>query len=175
MKENNGKLKKMEASLIKRLLRISWQVFCSVFIQCSFGAFIILSLSHTLGYLDSSWSTFGECGYLVIWSKKEMEEQESIRGHQDQHLQRVLIVGTELHICFPRQFWQAWCMHVDFPSLSISQIVTPIFGHLTYYYQMDQSAPCKTNFTLSKIAFTMKNNLVILNLLTCLWPKQETL
>ena len=39
---------------------------------------------------------------------------------------------------------------------------------------MDQSTPCKTNFTVSKIAFTMKNNLVIHNLLSFLWSKQET-
>ena len=35
-----------------------------VFVQCSFGALIILSLSHTLGYLEFSWRTLGECGIL---------------------------------------------------------------------------------------------------------------
>ena len=34
------------------------------FVQCSFRPLIILSLSHTLGYLYFSWSTLGECGIL---------------------------------------------------------------------------------------------------------------
>ena len=71
------------------------------FFQCGFRVLIILSLSHTLGYLEFSWSTLGECGYLVIWRKKEKEEQEGASGHQDQKLKWDFIVGTELHVCFP--------------------------------------------------------------------------
>ena len=37
----------------------------------------------------------------------------------------------------------------------VAKAVTPFFGHLTYYHQMDPSTPCKTNLTLSKIVFTM--------------------
>ena len=54
--------------------------FFSAFLELSHYS---LSLSHTLGYLEFSWSTLGECGYLVIWSKNEKEEQESIGGHRD--------------------------------------------------------------------------------------------
>jgi len=39
--------------------------------------------------------------YLDAWSKKEKEEKESIRGHQDQQLQWVFLAGTELHVFFP--------------------------------------------------------------------------
>jgi len=44
-------MKKIEASLIKRFLRISWQDFFSAFGQFSFGALSLFSLSHTLGHL----------------------------------------------------------------------------------------------------------------------------
>ena len=46
------------------------------FCQCIFGALSLFSffLSHTLRYLEFSWSTLGEYGYLVIWSKKAKEE-----------------------------------------------------------------------------------------------------
>ena len=39
--------------------------------------------------------------YLEFWRKKEKEEQESTIGDQDQQLQWVFLVGTELHECFP--------------------------------------------------------------------------
>ena len=92
-------MKKIEASSIKRILSISWYLFSVHF----WSSLIILSLSlsHTLGYLEFSWSTLGECGYLVIWSNKEKEEQESIGGHSDQQLQWDLIASTDFHLCFP--------------------------------------------------------------------------
>lgn len=42
------------------------------FFQCIFGALSLfsLSLSHTLGYLNFSWRTLREYGYLVIWRNK---------------------------------------------------------------------------------------------------------
>ena len=52
MKENNGKLKKLEASLIKRPMRISSQLFVIFSLVLS-----LYSLSHTLAHLDFSWST----------------------------------------------------------------------------------------------------------------------
>ena len=52
--------------------------FVSAFLELSDYS---LSLLNTLRYLEFSWSTLGECGYLVIWRKKEKEEQESARGH----------------------------------------------------------------------------------------------
>ena len=54
------------------------------FVQCSFVSLIILSLYHTLGNLDFSWSTLGECGILGLWNKKGKEESESARGCRDQ-------------------------------------------------------------------------------------------
>ena len=77
-------------------MRISWYLFSVDF----WSSLISISLSHTLGYLEFSWSTLGECGYLVIWSKNAKEEEESASGHRDQQLQRDLIAGTELRVCF---------------------------------------------------------------------------
>jgi len=56
------------------------------FCQLSFGALSLFSLSHTLGYIEFTWSTLGGCGILIFWSKKGKEEQESTRGHRDQQL-----------------------------------------------------------------------------------------
>ena len=39
--------------------------------------------------------------HLDFWSKKEKEEQEGTREHQDQQLQQVFLAGTKLHVCFP--------------------------------------------------------------------------
>jgi len=50
MKENNGKLKKIEASLIKRLLRINWYI-----LSVNFGALSLFSHSWTLrAFLENS-------------------------------------------------------------------------------------------------------------------------
>lgn len=58
MKENNVKLKKKEASLIKRLMRISWYLSSiKPFCFFSFGALSLFSLSLTLGNLENYWST----------------------------------------------------------------------------------------------------------------------
>jgi len=75
------KMKKIEASLIKRLLRISWKVFFSCLVSVIFLkffssglvsetlvslvlglSFYSLSLSHFLGHLEFSWITLGEYG-----------------------------------------------------------------------------------------------------------------
>jgi len=71
------------------------------FCQFNFGALSLFSLSHTLGYLEFSWSTLGECGMLGFLSNKAKEGQESARGHRDQQLQQIFLVRTELHVCFP--------------------------------------------------------------------------
>ena len=62
----------IEVSLITRLLVSVGKLL----VQCHFGALIILSLSLslTIGYLEFSWSTLGERGYLVIWIKKAKEK-----------------------------------------------------------------------------------------------------
>ena len=51
MKENNGNFKKMEASLIKRLMRISSWLLISSFLELSH-----YSVSLTLIHLEFSWS-----------------------------------------------------------------------------------------------------------------------
>ena len=51
MKENNGKMKKIEASLLKRLLRISSWLFVSFSLELS----LILAPSHNLGHLEFTW------------------------------------------------------------------------------------------------------------------------
>ena len=38
--------------------------------QFSFGALSLFSISHTLGYLEFSWSTLGECGILGVLEKE---------------------------------------------------------------------------------------------------------
>jgi len=65
MKENNGKLKKIEASLMKRLMRISWYLFSILtFCQLNFGA-----LSLTLGHLRVFLENFN------IRSRKEKKQR----------------------------------------------------------------------------------------------------
>jgi len=86
-------MKKIEASLIKSLLRIHWKAFD----QFNFGALISLSLSYfwTQPFLGP---LLEECGILGIWSKKAKENQESVRGHHDQQLQCIFLVGIKLHV-----------------------------------------------------------------------------
>ncbi len=56
LKENNGKMKKIEVSLIKRLVRISsWLLVSSVLELALYS----LSLSLTVRYLKFSWRTLG--------------------------------------------------------------------------------------------------------------------
>ena len=104
-------MKKIEASLIKRLLRIGWQA--SSF-QCEHFVNSVLELSHYSLSLSYSWilRVFLEHSWRVwntwdFWSKKEKKEKESTRGHQDQQLQQVFLAGIELHVCFPHYFWHA--------------------------------------------------------------------
>ena len=52
------KMKKIEASLIKRLMRINGEDFVSLALELSHYS---LSLSHTLGDLEFSWNTLGGC------------------------------------------------------------------------------------------------------------------
>ena len=82
MKENNGKMKKLEASLLKMLVRISsWLLISSVLeLSFSLSLSISLSLSHTRGHLDFSWRTFGEVFYtgnfLARRQRKRRKEKE---------------------------------------------------------------------------------------------------
>ena len=65
-------MKKIEASLIKKAskdqLTSSWLRLLPFNVNLwsvqFWSSLIILSLSHTLGYLEFSWSTLGGCGIL---------------------------------------------------------------------------------------------------------------
>jgi len=76
-------MNKIEPSFIKKVSEDQLVTFS----QFNFGALSVFSLSHTLGYLEFSWSTLGGCDILGFWSKKAKEEQESVREHRDQQLQ----------------------------------------------------------------------------------------
>ena len=89
-------MEKIEASLIKRLMRINWQGFNSFLVELS--SILTLSYSLTLRvFLEHSWRV----AYLDAWSKKTKENKESPRGHRDQQLQWSFLAGTELHVYFP--------------------------------------------------------------------------
>jgi len=70
MEENNGKMKKIEASLIKRLVRIISWLFIGSVLKLSFYS-VSLSYSLTLRvFLEHS----GRSVALCIWIKKETKE-----------------------------------------------------------------------------------------------------
>ena len=114
-------MKKIEASLIKRILRISsWLFSVQIFVQCSFGALINLFLFLILLVTYSFPGALLESvAYLEFLEK----EHKSTRGHQDQQLQWVLFVGIELHVCFPHQFWHACVFAQHFHFLGSHGIV----------------------------------------------------
>jgi len=64
------KLKKIEASLIKGLLRINWQAFGSSFFQFRFGTLSLFSLSLSLLDINSFLGAFQH------WIKKGKEGKE---------------------------------------------------------------------------------------------------
>jgi len=72
LKENNGKMKKIEASMIKRLMRISSQLL-SVLAWSP----IFYSLSHTLAHLDFSWSTLE-----ALWHTLDLEQEGKGRARK---------------------------------------------------------------------------------------------
>ena len=89
---------KIEASLIKRLLRINSQTFVNSVLELSLSLF---SPSHTLGHLEFLEHSWRSVACLEFWRNKEKEEQESASGHQDQQLQQVVLASIVLHVCFP--------------------------------------------------------------------------
>jgi len=83
-------MKKIEASLIKRLRGISTQIWSLLaFIIVNFCQFIlyhphsILSLSHTLGHLDFSWSTLGGA-----WHTQDLEQERKEKVGKDKRKMR---------------------------------------------------------------------------------------
>ena len=60
-------MKRIEASFIKKLLRISGKGLINSVLELSHYS---LPLPHTLGYLEFSWSTLGGCGILGVLEKE---------------------------------------------------------------------------------------------------------
>ena len=140
-------MKRIEASLIKRPMRISGKAFVSsTFCEFNFGALSLFSLSlillNTQIFLEE---LLVGVEYLYSWSKKAKEEQESTRGHQDQQLHHIFLQVTScMYVSFITLYmhgiWMwfigsdmslAWRMvEIDsgFPSLSISQIAMVTLG-----------------------------------------------
>jgi len=88
-------MKKIEASLIKRLMRISGKDLVSSVLELSHYS---LSLSRTLGYIGFSWSTLGGCGILGLL---EQEGKGRARKHNKASASTTtsdFLVGTELHV-----------------------------------------------------------------------------
>jgi len=105
-------VKKIEASLIKRLLRISGRDLVNSVLELSHFS-LSLSYSWILRvFLEHSWRG----GILGFWSKKEKEEQESARGHRDQQLHQICVQVPS-------------CMHDFFTSLDMHGICMWILGH----------------------------------------------
>ena len=67
------KMKKIYSSLIKRLLGISWYLLSFQFLSY----LIIISLSHTLGYLEFSWSNSALCQGRGSKKKKDKKGKEA--------------------------------------------------------------------------------------------------
>ena len=76
----------------KNVSKDEWVTFCEFIFWSSL---IILSLLDTQIFLRA---LLEGVAYLEFWSKKEKEEQEITIEHQDQKLQRVFLVGTELYV-----------------------------------------------------------------------------
>lgn len=77
----------------KKASEDGWASLVSVaFCQFSFGDLILFSLSLILLETQSFLGALLESvAYLDAWRKKEEEELESVRGHQDQQLQRFFL------------------------------------------------------------------------------------
>jgi len=74
-------MKKIEASMIKRLMRISSQPFSTFSLE--------LSLSHTLGHLEFSWSTLGG-----VWHTWDLEQEgEGKVGNHKRTVRTIVIAG----------------------------------------------------------------------------------
>jgi len=71
-------MKKIEASMIKRLLRINSKPFFIFSLAFS----LLLSLSHTLVHLYFLGAPLEECGILGIWSKQVKERKEITKDNK---------------------------------------------------------------------------------------------
>ena len=145
-------MKKIEASLIKRLLRITWQASslqCEPFVSSVLElSHYSLSLSHTLGELDFSWSTLGGCG---IHGFLEQEGNRRVGNHERAstsattsdclqvssltyefftsfglHDTSMWLLGYDMSLA-----WRMVRIDIGFPSLSISWIAMGIVGLLS--------------------------------------------
>ena len=78
LKEKWRKMKKIQASVIKGLMKISSQTFNSFILELS----SILSLSHTLSHLEYSWITLA----YIIFGERRQRRKENAREHVDKKL-----------------------------------------------------------------------------------------
>jgi len=88
-------MKKIEASLIKRLMRISGKDLVSSVLELSH---YFLSLSHTLGYLEFSCSTLGGCGILGFLEQEVKGRTEKSKMASASVATLDFLAGTELHV-----------------------------------------------------------------------------
>ena len=89
-------MKKIEVSLIKRPMRISWQVFSQNICQF-YGGALSYSLSHALRHLDSSLRTLGG-----VWNTLDLEKEGKRRARKCK-----LTSGSTTTSGFYRRYWVA--------------------------------------------------------------------
>ena len=93
-------MNKIEASLIKSLLRIIGQdLVCSVLDLSHYSLFLVLL--DTQSFLGALWHQSKK-------GKEGKRKQRSSRERQDQVATIGFIVGINLHVHFPYQIWHAW-------------------------------------------------------------------
>ena len=92
--QNNGKSKKLKASLLKMFLRISWKDFFSHLWLSHYSLSLSLSLLNTLIFLWALW-------HWIKKGKGGRREEGASKEEQDQVATARFFVGTDLHVWFP--------------------------------------------------------------------------
>ena len=87
-------MKKIEPSLIKGLMRISGKDLVNSVLELSH-----YSLSHTLGDLESSWSTLRGCDILGFLDQEGKGRVGKCKKALGSTTTLELLVGTKLHVC----------------------------------------------------------------------------
>jgi len=90
MKENNGKMKKIEITLIKRFLRINWYLLSIQF----WSSPSILSISHSWTLRDS----LDHFSFGSIKEKKEKRNQRSSKQGKYKSATIGLLASINLHV-----------------------------------------------------------------------------
>jgi len=87
-------MKKIDASLIKRIPRISGQSWSVL----TFFQFSVGSLSHALGYIQFSWSTLGGCGILGFLEQEVKGRAGKCKEASASTTTSDFLACTELHV-----------------------------------------------------------------------------